>query len=155
MPAFAPSVCSSILSPAVCRKNDANTARHALFALLGSCKRCFCRDQFARKWSCLLRTAATPRCLLSVRGDRLSPGQAVYSVRHPVSGSSSLKSIQDVKQQKSSTHFYSSMITLRNTEWQSLRMLTVLQSAGWENEPSGPINLDPKDPKFKITGWFF
>lgn len=39
MPAFVPSVCSSILSSAVCRKSDANTARRALFALECWCKK--------------------------------------------------------------------------------------------------------------------
>lgn len=73
-------------------------------------------------------TAVTFLSLLSVRGDRLSQRQAVYSVRHPVSGSSSLGDIHDMKQQKTLTYFYSFMTRLRNVEWQPLRVFMVLQS---------------------------
>lgn len=91
-----------------------------------------CRFKCLLCWGCeeksWVLTAVTFLSLLSVRGDRLSRRQAVYSVRHPVSGSSSLRNIHDMKQQKTLMYFYSFMTRLCNVEWQPLRVFMVLQS---------------------------
>lgn len=84
-----------------------------------------CRFKCLLCWGCKEKSFLS---LLSVRGDQLSRRQAVYSVRHPVSGSFSLRDIHDMKQQKTLTYFYSFMTRLRNVEWQPLRVFMVLQS---------------------------